>query len=528
MDLPSIGTRISHSGNIGTVRFVGPVDGTNGAWIGVEWDDPSRGKHSGTKDGKVYFSCSVPNSGSFIRPSSKISYGTSFLKALKSKYIEAFHGAAGQETIILGSSNGAIEVEAVNLDKIRGKFADLTRLREVSLDNELPATCDASEGTIRQACPSIRGLDLSKSLIPSWDVVASIAAELPNLERLALNYNRLQMPHDPARLSSSFPRLTELLLNATLISWAHMQEITSLMPRLETVEMGYNCLADLVPSAHCEAHPSVRTLNLEGNVCADWPLVCVRLQAYTSLQRLTLAENGIQRIPPCEDKAHALSSLLHLSLSTNGLAAWSDVDALPSWCPALESLMLAENPILTNSEQAQHARLFIIARIPTLIQLDGSTITPKERTDSELFYISYVSSQTYPSEATRDHEHPRYRAICEKHGTKPDDPDRPPVKDQRNLRDRLIELKLYALPEPPTASTDLSAAQTASEPLLLRVLPTLPLKAFKQRIAKAVKRRAPLRVWLLLEDGPAELEVDTNDLAWLGLEDESVLFFCFT
>ena len=96
---------------------------------------------------------SVPNSGSFIRPSNKISYGTSFLDALKSKYIEAYHGK--QETIILGSSNGAIEVEAVNLDKIRGKFADLTRLREVSLDNELVATCDSPTGTIRQACPSM-------------------------------------------------------------------------------------------------------------------------------------------------------------------------------------------------------------------------------------------------------------------------------------------------------------------------------------------------------------------------------------
>ena len=32
----------------------------------------------------------------------------------------------------------------------------------------------------------IRGLDLSKCLIPSWDVVADIAAELPNLQRLAL------------------------------------------------------------------------------------------------------------------------------------------------------------------------------------------------------------------------------------------------------------------------------------------------------------------------------------------------------
>ena len=56
-NLPSIGTRISHSGYIGTIRYVGPVDGTNGLWLGVEWDDPKRGKHDGSRDGRRYFTC---------------------------------------------------------------------------------------------------------------------------------------------------------------------------------------------------------------------------------------------------------------------------------------------------------------------------------------------------------------------------------------------------------------------------------------------------------------------------------------
>ena len=55
--LPTIGARLILSGHIGTVRFVGQVDGTAGVWLGVEWDDPDRGKHDGVKDGKRYFSC---------------------------------------------------------------------------------------------------------------------------------------------------------------------------------------------------------------------------------------------------------------------------------------------------------------------------------------------------------------------------------------------------------------------------------------------------------------------------------------
>lgn len=35
-------------------------------------------------------------------------------------------------------------------------------------------------------CTGIRGLDLSKNLIPSWDVVADITSELSNLRSLRL------------------------------------------------------------------------------------------------------------------------------------------------------------------------------------------------------------------------------------------------------------------------------------------------------------------------------------------------------
>jgi hypothetical protein len=95
----------------------------------------------------------ILNSGSFIRPSPSIGVGCSFLQALVNKYVEPAHGDASQEKIILGSSNGAIEVEAVDLDKIRGKFANLERLREISLDNDKVST-GSEPGKILSTCPS--------------------------------------------------------------------------------------------------------------------------------------------------------------------------------------------------------------------------------------------------------------------------------------------------------------------------------------------------------------------------------------
>lgn len=149
------------------------------------------------------------------------------LAALTEKYIEIPHKSAGKEVVTLGSSNGAIEVEAVGLDKIRAKLSRLDTLREVSLDQKdvsspdppdsirktCPGVCDF-HGTLRSLClchsplaqlfhgnmdqlnvpctddplysAGVRGLDLSKNLLPSWEVVALIVTELDHLERLAL------------------------------------------------------------------------------------------------------------------------------------------------------------------------------------------------------------------------------------------------------------------------------------------------------------------------------------------------------
>lgn len=42
------------------------------------------------------------------------------------------------------------------------------------------------EQSVVNALIDIRNLDLSHSLLPSWDVVAAIVAELPGLQSLAL------------------------------------------------------------------------------------------------------------------------------------------------------------------------------------------------------------------------------------------------------------------------------------------------------------------------------------------------------
>lgn len=52
-----IGSRIQIGKDRATVLFIGTVKGTKGEWLGIEWDDPKRGKHEGLHQDTRYFTC---------------------------------------------------------------------------------------------------------------------------------------------------------------------------------------------------------------------------------------------------------------------------------------------------------------------------------------------------------------------------------------------------------------------------------------------------------------------------------------
>ncbi|CAM9598425.1 unnamed protein product [Choristocarpus tenellus] len=77
-----------------TVRYFGPVCTAKdpvSPWIGVEFDDPTRGKHDGAvtkSDGTVhrYFSCTAGGSGSFLK-ADKLNAGCTMVDALLQQYV---------------------------------------------------------------------------------------------------------------------------------------------------------------------------------------------------------------------------------------------------------------------------------------------------------------------------------------------------------------------------------------------------------------------------------------------------------
>ncbi|KZV65417.1 hypothetical protein PENSPDRAFT_655794 [Peniophora sp. CONT] len=524
--LPAIGTRISSAGSLGTIKYVGPVSGTKGEWLGVEWDDAARGKHDGVKDGERYFECLVPNSGSFIRPSApQLDYGRSFLRALVDKYVELPQGPSGSEYVTLGSSHGAIQVEAVNLDKIRDKFSNLERLREISLDREGVA-CQDEPGAIQEKCSNLRGVDLSYSLIPSWDVISLIGEELPSLERLALNNNRFRLFTERPS-SRAFSKLIELQLSGTMTTWKEMLDIISYMPALKHVEMGYNRLKSLsLDDEH--GRPTacgLELVNLDNNPLHDWLEIVGALKTMDKLVRLILTDNDISVIPH-PSSLDAPLPWKYLSLVSTGVRDWTSIDALARWCPTLEGLSLFGTPLIEDPENSRIWRQVTIARLPVLRILDGASVSDRQRTDAELFYISMVARTGYPSDEARDLAHPRWVALCQKHETATET--RLVVAKEDKLSSRLIPIKVSLVHafEPPENSEGIP------EPQVVRILPTAPLRTVRMKLLKSMKapRGAKADLWVRMVGGVYRRigESDGSDEGreidwWLDEESEVVL-----
>ena len=57
MSLP-VGSRLCVEKCKATVRYVGRIEGQQGTWVGLDWDDAGRGKHDGSTGGHRYFTCS--------------------------------------------------------------------------------------------------------------------------------------------------------------------------------------------------------------------------------------------------------------------------------------------------------------------------------------------------------------------------------------------------------------------------------------------------------------------------------------
>ncbi|KAJ1369113.1 hypothetical protein KIN20_030510, partial [Parelaphostrongylus tenuis] len=94
-----VGERVMIGGHSAVVRYVGEVSGHPGVWAGVEWDDPSRGKHNGLVNGVQYFRTSSARGGSLVSIQN-VHRGVDLLTAIRNRCADS---SADENVFVINS-----------------------------------------------------------------------------------------------------------------------------------------------------------------------------------------------------------------------------------------------------------------------------------------------------------------------------------------------------------------------------------------------------------------------------------------
>uniref|UniRef100_A0A8C0DSJ1 Tubulin-specific chaperone E n=1 Tax=Balaenoptera musculus TaxID=9771 RepID=A0A8C0DSJ1_BALMU len=441
-----VGRRVEVNGEHATVRFSGVVPPMAGLWLGVEWDNPERGKHDGSHEGTVYFKCRHPTGGSFIRPN-KVNFGVDFLTAIKNRYaLEDEPEEEGKEQIV---TIGNKPVETIGFDSVVKQQSQLSKLQEVSLRN-CAVNGPGDKGGIAKACPNLRSIDLSKNLLSSWDEVVDIADQLKHLEVLNLSENKLKFPSSSPSPTGTFSALKVLVLNRIGITWTEVLRCASRCPVLEKLYLESNSI--VISERPTDVLQTVKLLDLSSNQLIDENQLF--LIAYLPrLEQLILSDIGLSSIHFPDAgigcKTSMFPSLQYLVLNDNRISQWSffnELDKLQS----LHTLSCARNP-LTESKDAQTTRQFVIARIGQLRTLNKCAIQREERRGAELDYRKAFGNEWKKAGGHQDPDknrpneeflaaHPRYQSLCLKYGA-PEDGELK-VQQPFLLKNQLLTLKI--------------------------------------------------------------------------------------
>ncbi|XP_047342032.1 tubulin-folding cofactor E [Impatiens glandulifera] len=396
---------------VGTVKYIGQVEGYTGIWVGVDWDN-EEGKHDGFINGSRYFQAKSETSGSFIRPN-KLCLGITILQALEIRYRSTSTKEEEDEMYVLSSSNKRVIVELLGKDKIEDRLSHFEDLTNASLPY-LGISSPGPPGQLNAAVPSLKELDMTGNLLSEWMDIGAICKELPALSALNLSNNILA--HDIL----GFPQVKEiriLVLNSTGLSWTEVETLEHSLPTLEELHLRGNKLSSIKsipPSITVQGFDSLLLLNLEDNCISDWNEI-LKLSQLRRLEQLYLNKNTLNKIwyPDHGNNHQPFQNLRCLLLGSNNISDLASVDSLNSF-PSLVDIRLTDNPV-TDQRKGGVPRFSLVARLAKVELLNGSEVKTRERKDSEIWYVRLVMSKLHDNPEEIQY-HPRFYELKDLHG----------------------------------------------------------------------------------------------------------------
>ncbi|ODQ66487.1 RNI-like protein, partial [Nadsonia fulvescens var. elongata DSM 6958] len=396
------------NGHLCTLRYIGPLDAwPNFTAYGVEWDDPSRGKHDGEHDGKKLFECRVEGSGSFLKSTKRFDKLSTFVEVVNDLYVngEKLTNAVGGDLISIGSK----VLEKVGFDK----DINLMRLENISVSQRgvtdisyfydlhigkkhnailAEALRQDKEKIQKLGLTNLKSLDLGYNLISDFSYVSHLISVFEEtLESIILNGNRFEISFQIDDLRKSFENIHHLSLSATLVTNEDLQLLGHLFPKVKSLNLSMNQLQleEIINLSHWT---SLEMLDLSYNKLTATKLNQARLPS--SLRKLNLSNNHIadRLLLPVS----IMNNLLDLNISYNLISDWKCVEYLGCVNSELKNLRINNNPIYTRALAEQNSNTLPLKAsvgIIALERLNGRAITPLDKQDAELYFISKVSNR---------------------------------------------------------------------------------------------------------------------------------------
>ncbi|GFN82844.1 tubulin-specific chaperone e-like [Plakobranchus ocellatus] len=516
-----IGDKIFCDQHRATIRFIGEVPPTNGIWLGVEWDNPTRGKHNGCHEGKQYFQTSHPKSGSFIRPN-KAEGGITAIQAVKDRYgLKQNAGVDSEELFVLDQYLQQTQVEMVGARKINLLQSQFSKLKSITMF-DMQVYSAGPDGELGCMCPIVTHLDVSRNLLPSWESVATMAGQLSGLKDLNVSDNKLALPKNPSSLTSCFKKLTNITMNKMGMSWKEILTCCAMFPVLEEIHAGFNSLTQLADSSH--VFQCLKRLDVMTNLISDWTEV-LKLGNLPRLEILVISENKIHSVffPNCSptEKTPLFRSLKALIIKRNNISNWDSINELNK-LNQLEELQLAENPII-NTFKYETVRQLLIAKVGALKLIGRTPITFEERKGAEIDYLKRygkdwknVGGHSDPAKnrpsALFIEQHPRFQIMCDKWGP-PEDSE---LEEKSSaLKESLLTVKIESSEHPGKGVLQKKLPATMS----IEKLKTLIQRMFKMNTEPKLAYSSGKKF-----DGPhIPLDHDMRQLGYFSIENADTI-----
>mmetsp|Transcript_17187 Transcript_17187/g.42154 ORF Transcript_17187/g.42154 Transcript_17187/m.42154 type:complete len:559 (-) Transcript_17187:209-1885(-) len=462
-------------GGKGTVKYVGPIEGAkNPVYVGIHFDEQRVRGHDGLIKGRRYFECPA-GYGGCVHPK-RVLLGKRLMDGIRIRYggvrdpdearIEIFRArteakekdSAPQASSAISrsesgnssnSGNPNVNFELVGEAKLMDKLKQFHTLENVSLEGlRISVAGDTNE---IKGLSSLTSLNLENNLFNDWMEVSHICRNLTRLEELRLGGNMLPLLlANPAVDIFKNSTLKILVLNQL----QHACEAVAVLGAsgqlslLEELHLCYNNLTSLPKDAFgqdpTQAFPNLSLVNLEYN-----SISCFEdIRPVTNLPRLSmlmLGFNKLTRLNPsilmqCRNVLEALYMQDNILLeNVNSLEGLLEIVDTVEQLPKLKSLRVIRNAPLDAlfDNDTVKLRMYLIARLPQLDQLNLSQIRTKERVSAERYYLNWCKSVSKDSKENHSPEKFKYYRDYElKHGEQKSEKESRPAK----LSDKLLHL----------------------------------------------------------------------------------------